>query len=89
MRSRATCTCSAYRRWPRVTTRWCPRSSPTCSKLGRDDILVIVGGVVPPQDYGFLHEAGVAGVYGPGTVVPECAREILQMLMAHVPEEKA
>jgi methylmalonyl-CoA mutase len=58
-------------------------------KLGRDDIMVIVGGVVPPQDYGFLRNAGVAGVYGPGTVVPECAREILQMLMAHVPEEKA
>jgi methylmalonyl-CoA mutase len=58
-------------------------------KLGRGDILVIVGGVVPPQDYGFLREAGAAGVYGPGTVIPNCARDILQMLAARVGEEKA
>ncbi len=58
-------------------------------KLGRDDIVVIVGGVVPPQDYAFLREAGAAGVYGPGTVIPDSAREILQMLMAHTPEKKA
>jgi methylmalonyl-CoA mutase len=55
-------------------------------KLGRDDIMVIVGGVIPPQDYDFLREAGVAGVYGPGTVVPESARAILEMLMARVPD---
>ncbi|HOL70216.1 MAG TPA: methylmalonyl-CoA mutase [Bryobacteraceae bacterium] len=58
-------------------------------RLGRSDILVVVGGIVPPQDYAFLREAGVAGVYGPGTVIPECAREILEMLMARVHEEKA
>jgi methylmalonyl-CoA mutase len=49
-------------------------------RLGRDDILVIVGGVVPPQDYDFLYKAGAAGVYGPGTVIPVAAREILQIL---------
>lgn len=58
-------------------------------RLGRGDILVVVGGIVPPQDYASLREAGVAGVYGPGTVIPECAREILEMLMARVHEEKA
>jgi len=48
--------------------------------LGRDDILVIIGGVVPPQDYDFLAHAGAAGVYGPGTVIPVAAQEILKIL---------
>ena len=39
-------------------------------KLGREDILVFVGGVIPPQDYDFSVQAGVAGVFGPGTVIP-------------------
>ena len=49
-------------------------------KLGRDDILVIVGGVIPPQDYDFLYRSGVAGIYGPGTVIPLAAQEILKTL---------
>ncbi|MBC6696706.1 methylmalonyl-CoA mutase [Hymenobacter sp. BT190] len=49
-------------------------------KLGRDDILVIAGGVIPAQDYGFLYNAGVAGVYGPGTVIAVAAQEILEKL---------
>jgi len=58
-------------------------------KLGRGDILVIVGGVVPPQDYDALYEAGVAGIYGPGAVIPVCAREILEMLAAGIAEEES
>jgi len=50
-------------------------------KLGRDDILVIVGGVIPPQDYEFLYEAGVAAIFGPGTVVSEAAIKILEILI--------
>jgi methylmalonyl-CoA mutase len=50
--------------------------------LGRDDILVVVGGVIPPQDYAFLFDAGVAGIYGPGTVIPVAAQKILEMLSA-------
>ena len=50
-------------------------------KLGRDDIMVIAGGVIPPQDYPFLYESGVVGVFGPGTKIPECAREILKVLI--------
>jgi methylmalonyl-CoA mutase len=50
-------------------------------KLGREDILVFVGGVIPPQDYEFLYAAGVAGVFGPGTVIPICAQSILQALL--------
>jgi len=49
-------------------------------KLGRGDILVIVGGVIPAQDYDFLYQKGVAGVYGPGTVIPLAAQEILKIL---------
>jgi methylmalonyl-CoA mutase len=52
------------------------------NKIGRGDILVIVGGVIPPADYSFLEEAGVAGIYGPGTVISAAAQEILEKLMA-------
>ena len=52
--------------------------------LGRDDILVVVGGVIPPQDYRFLYDAGVAGIYGPGTVIPMAAQKILELLCAAV-----
>ena len=47
---------------------------------GRADILVIVGGVVPPQDYAALTEAGCAGVFGPGTPIPESASRLLDLL---------
>jgi methylmalonyl-CoA mutase len=50
-------------------------------KFGRDDILVFVGGVIPPQDYDALYAAGVAGVFGPGSVIPICAQKILRALM--------
>ena len=49
-------------------------------KLDRDDILVVVGGVIPPQDYDFLYQAGVAGIYGPGTVIPVAAQKIMTIL---------
>ncbi|WP_448528688.1 methylmalonyl-CoA mutase [Raineya sp.] len=51
-------------------------------KIGREDILVIVGGVIPPQDYQFLYDAGVAGVFGPGTIIAVAAQEILKKLMS-------
>ncbi|MEM6764754.1 MAG: methylmalonyl-CoA mutase [Bacteroidota bacterium] len=51
-------------------------------KIGREDIMVIAGGVIPKQDYEFLYEAGVEGIFGPGTVIPEAASEILEKLMA-------
>jgi len=50
-------------------------------ELGRDDIMVIVGGVIPSQDYQFLYDAGVVGVFGPGTVIAEAAIKILQILI--------
>ncbi len=50
-------------------------------RLGRQDILVVVGGVIPPQDFAALREAGAAGVFGPGTRIPLSAQEILHKLL--------
>jgi methylmalonyl-CoA mutase len=50
-------------------------------KLGRDDIMVICGGVIPHQDYEYLYDQGVAAVFGPGTKIPEAAQEILKVLI--------
>jgi methylmalonyl-CoA mutase len=58
-------------------------------KLGREDILVTVGGVIPPQDYDFLYKAGAVGVFGPGTVIPVCAQQILKILMHSAVGESA
>ena len=50
-------------------------------KLGRPDIMVIAGGVIPAQDYDFLYQAGVAGIFGPGTSVAKCAAQIVELLL--------
>jgi methylmalonyl-CoA mutase len=50
-------------------------------KLGRDDILVIVGGVIPHQDYEYLYEKGAAGIFGPGTNIANAAKAILELMM--------
>jgi methylmalonyl-CoA mutase len=50
-------------------------------RLGREDILVIVGGVIPPHDYQFLYDAGVTAVFGPGTSVSKAAKQILGILL--------
>jgi len=49
-------------------------------RLGRPDILVIVGGVIPPQDFEALKRAGAGGVFGPGTRIPFSAQEVLHAL---------
>jgi len=49
-------------------------------KQGADDIIVFVGGVIPRQDYDFLYEAGVKGVYGPGTPIPASAKDVLEQI---------
>ncbi len=53
-------------------------------KIGRDDIMVIAGGVIPAQDYQYLYDAGVKGVFGPGTVISIAAQKILRELMGPV-----
>ena len=50
-------------------------------KLGRPDIMVVVGGVIPAQDYDFLYKAGAAFIFGPGTVIPVAAEKMLEELV--------
>jgi len=50
-------------------------------KLGRGDIMVVCGGVIPAQDYEFLYENGAAAIFGPGTVIPDSAKKILELLL--------
>jgi methylmalonyl-CoA mutase len=54
-------------------------------EAGRGDIKVVAGGVIPPQDYEFLREAGVQGIYGPGSNVVECAADMLRLLGHNMP----
>ncbi|MBN8653334.1 MAG: methylmalonyl-CoA mutase [Cytophagales bacterium] len=59
-----------------------PQLIEALKSLGRPDIKVVAGGVIPPGDYDFLRKAGVAGIFGPGTPVAESAREILNTLLS-------
>src|SRR5690606_39521645 len=52
---------------------------------GRADIRVVAGGVIPPQDYQFLRDAGVQGIYSPGSNVVECAADLLRLLGHNMP----
>lgn len=58
-----------------------PQVMAELKKLGREDIMVIVGGVIPHQDYQFLYDAGVVGIFGPGTSVAKAAIQILEILL--------
>ena len=58
-----------------------PQLIQALKELGRPDILVVAGGVIPQKDYEFLEKAGVAAVFGPGTVLSVAASEILELLM--------
>jgi methylmalonyl-CoA mutase len=58
-----------------------PQVMKELEKLGRSDILVVCGGVIPRQDYEFLYNAGVVGIYGPGTVISKAAIEILELMI--------
>ena len=53
-------------------------------KLGREDIMVVCGGVIPAQDYDYLYQNGAAAIFGPGTVIPDSARKILQLLLEQI-----
>jgi methylmalonyl-CoA mutase len=58
-----------------------PKMIEELKKLGREDIMVIVGGVIPSQDYDFLHKAGVVAIFGPGTVISDAAIKLLDILI--------
>jgi methylmalonyl-CoA mutase len=61
-----------------------PQVMEELKKLGREDIMVIAGGVIPAQDYKFLYDAGVVGIFGPGTSVSVAAIKILEILIESV-----
>ncbi len=61
-----------------------PQLKQALRDLGRDDILVVVGGVIPPEDYDALREAGAAAIFGPGTVIADAAFELLDRLDAQL-----
>ncbi|NJL69462.1 MAG: methylmalonyl-CoA mutase, partial [Microcoleus sp. SM1_3_4] len=58
-----------------------PQLIEALKNIGREDILVIVGGVIPPKDYEFLYNAGVVGIFGPGTIIAQAAQSILRKLI--------
>lgn len=60
-----------------------PETIDALKALNRGDIMVICGGVIPPQDYQFLYDANVAGIFGPGTVISEAATDILELLIKY------
>ena len=57
-----------------------PQLRDALARHGRDDILIVVGGVIPPQDYDALYASGAAAIFGPGTVIAEAASELLEQL---------
>ncbi|KIH64788.1 methylmalonyl-CoA mutase [Ancylostoma duodenale] len=59
------------------------------AKLGREDIIVVAGGVIPPQDYDELYKAGVSLIFGPGTRLPACAMQVLDKLEGNLEKQSA
>ncbi len=57
-----------------------PQLAAELAALGRDDILIVIGGVIPAQDYDYLYAHGAAAIFGPGTVIPVAAEKILERL---------
>ncbi|NLI68483.1 MAG: methylmalonyl-CoA mutase [Bacilli bacterium] len=55
-----------------------PQLRKELDKLGRQDIIIVVGGVIPPQDYEFLYENGAVAIFGPGTVIPVAAQKVIE-----------
>ena len=58
-----------------------PQLIDALKNIGREDILVVVGGVIPPKDYDFLYKEGVSGIFGPGTIIADAAKDILEKLL--------
>ncbi len=61
-----------------------PQLVEALKELGREDILVVIGGVIPQQDYDFLYEHGAAAIFGPGTVIPDAAGALIEQLIKNI-----
>jgi len=66
-----------------------PELVKSLTRLGRQDVLVICGGVIPPQDYEFLFSAGASAIFGPGTKLPLAALEVVNLIQGHVDQSKS
>lgn len=58
-------------------------------KIGREDIIVVIGGVIPPQDYDFLRANGASAIFGPGTVIPVAAQKVIEEIYERLGYEEA
>ena len=58
-----------------------PELKDALGKLGREDILIVAGGVIPPQDYDAVRKAGAAEIFPPGTVIPDAAERLMDRLL--------
>jgi len=65
-----------------------PELVKSLAKLSRPDVLIICGGVIPPQDYDFLYSAGASAIFGPGTKLPVAALEVVNLIRGHVDKER-
>jgi len=66
-----------------------PELKAALKKQGRDDIMIIIGGVVPPQDYDALYQAGAAAIFPPGTVIADAAEELIHKLNTRLGHSEA
>jgi len=66
-----------------------PELSKCLADMGRPDIIIICGGVIPPQDYEFLYKSGASAIFGPGTKLPVAAMEVLNVITGKLEKEKA
>ncbi len=64
-----------------------PQLAEALREYGRDDIMVVIGGVIPAQDYQFLYDHGAAAIFGPGTVIPVAAQKVLEELKRRLGHE--
>ena len=64
-----------------------PQLAEELRKLGREDILLVIGGVIPPQDYEFLKAKGAVAIFGPGTVIPVAAQKVIREIVKHLEDE--
>lgn len=65
-----------------------PQLARALKEQNRDDILIFVGGVIPPQDYDFLYKSGAAAIFGPGTKIPDCAMKVIELISKSQEKEK-
>ena len=66
-----------------------PELSQALKDVGRPDILVICGGVIPPQDYDFLYKSGAAAIFGPGTKIPVAALDVVKLILKNIDNEQS